>query len=284
MIFFRNTPFRNTPFRKSNQNNQNREKRINKFLQIKMVNKMNNSYNPNLNNKKILLLFATHTDTLLKKRTSINNLSYFNFECIDIAVSNSKNLPFNPEMQTFYEKNNIKYYEINNDNSFGFNKWNYLLSKIDYKLYDYVIFMNDSFIIQSNINDYINSMIKKDTDLYGYTDSSETRYHYQSYLFSIKSSEVDKLINLINSKKNITRNYQEAVYNYELQLIDNFVKKDCYLKIAYLPINKKKNIFFHNDYLYSKLQKTGILPFTKIKRLTWNPPYKNNFFKIRNNM
>lgn len=272
MLFFRNATFRNI-----NHNNQIRERRIHKFLQIKIINKMNNSYNPNLNNKKILLLFATHTDSLLKKRTTINNLSYFNFECIDIAVTNSKNLPFNSEMQTFYEKNNIKYYEIDNDTSFGFNKWNYLLNKIDYSLYDYVIFMNDSFIIQRNINDYINNMIKKDMDLYGYNDSSENRYHYQSYLFSIKSNKVYKFINLINSKKNITRNYHEAVYNYELQLTDHFVKKDCYLKIAYLPINMKKNIFFQNDYLYNKLQKTGILPFTKIKRLTWNPLYKNNF-------
>jgi prepilin-type N-terminal cleavage/methylation domain-containing protein len=42
---------------------------------------------------------------------------------------------------------------------------------------------------------------------------------------------------------------------------------DCFLKIAKLPCNINKNIYFHNDALYNLLLNNEILPFIKIRAL-----------------
>ena len=240
---------------------------IQKYINYKIKERDNNLYDPILNNKKILVLVATHTNTPLKLQTIKDNLNYFKNECIDIAIADSANLKYNSEIKKYSECNNIKYFEIPDDNTFGFGKWIYLLNNIDYKLYDYVIFTNDSFIIHEPISQFINLAVKSNVELFGYNDSTQRNYHYQSYLFSIKSDSVHKFIKMFNNIKHLLNDYEAAVSHMELNMTSQFNLIDCYLKIGHFPTHKTLNIFFTSDTLYNKLKEAKLLPFTKIKRL-----------------
>ena len=110
-------------------------------------------------------------------------------------------------------------------------------------------------------------MIDKKVELFGYNDSTQIRYHYQSYLFGIKNDAIQKFINYVNKNKSLVYDYGTAVLNYELVMIDYFSTKDCFLHIGYIPMNQGMNIFFMNDVLYNILFKKRLLPFIKVKRL-----------------
>ena len=229
---------------------------------------MKYSYNPDLNNKKILLLVATHTNSDLKFNTIKKNLQYFKCKCINVAICNSKNLPFNSELSLYYSNNNIPYYEIENDNKYDFGKWVYLLKNINYTLYDFVIFTNDSYVIHYPITQFINLTIKNNYELYGYNDSTQQNYHYQSYLFSIRKDAIDKFIGYYRSIKDNLNSQGDVINMLELKLLKIFRTKGCFLNSGLFKINLKKNIFYTNDALYNKLKRTRLLPFTKIKRIS----------------
>lgn len=242
-------------------------KGLKKYVIYKNKELLINSYNPELNNKKVLLLIATHTNTKLKINNIKNTINLFNFKCMDIMVANSKSLKFNDTFNEFCKDKNIMYNEIENDTTYDFGKWIYLLSKIDYLSYDFIFFTNDSFIIEKPITHFINLTIKNNVEFYGYNDSTQRNYHYQSYLFSIRSDAIHKFINMFNSKKDIIKNQEDVITNYELQMTNYFSSHNCFLKIGYIPFHKGLNIFFTSDYLYEILKK-NLLPFIKIKRIT----------------
>jgi len=240
---------------------------IRNYINQKIYQKNINLYNPSLNNKKLLLLIATNTDTEFKMKNIMNTLNFFNFDNITKVVVNSYGLPFNNIMSNYYYNNNIKYYEIQNDVTYDFGKWIFLLSKVDYTDYDFIFFINDSIIIQKPINHFINLTIKNNVEIFGYNDSTQSRYHYQSYFFAIKSDVIQKFIYLFESKKNLIKNQNDVICNYELNMTDYFSTKNCFLNIGNIHFNKGLNIFFTNDMLYEILKKTNLLPFIKIKRL-----------------
>jgi hypothetical protein len=186
---------------------------------------------------------------------------------MDIMVANSETLEFNNLFSDFCKENNVPYYEVANDVTYDFGKWIYLLSKIKHSSYDYIFFTNDSFIIKRPITHFINLAIKTNVELYGYNDSTQINYHYQSYLFSIRRDAIHKFINMFNSKKHLIRNQEDAIFEYELKMTSYFSTHNCFLKIGYIPNLTGENIFFTNDNLYKKLKHIGILPFVKIKRL-----------------
>ena len=239
--------------------------RINHFI-LKM---QKYSYVPVMD-KKILLIFASHIDSEMKLNTTISNLQYFKFENIKPVLVNSTNLPYNSKIKEYCNTNNIIYYEIPNTIFSDFGKYVYPLNNIAYNEYDFIIFANDSYIIHSSIQHFINLLVETNNDLYAYTNSSEVRLHYQSYLFGLRSNCIPKFVDYFKSKKHLIHSYWDIVVNYELPLINLFGKRDCFLKIAGLPLNNGKNIFFHNDNLYSHLKKEKLLPFTKIKKITGN--------------
>lgn len=105
-----------------------------------------------------------------------------------------------------------------------------------------------------------------ESELYGYNDSTEINYHYQSYLFSIKKDAIPKFIKMIQDKISLMKTQTDVITEYELKMAQHFTH-DCFLKIGHLPYNEKKNIFFENDFLYKKLLKYKLLPFIKIKRI-----------------
>ncbi len=120
-------------------------------------------------------------------------------------------------------------------------------------------------------------MTHRNVDLYGYNNSAQIKYHYQSYLFGIKSDACFRLTHLINNKKHLIHDYISLIKNTEIELVGKFTSHDCFLKIVnsgIVAINmtshfslKDSNIFFTNDKLYVKLFKSKLLPFIKIKRI-----------------
>lgn len=248
-------------------NSHDKQNEIRKYIYYKHKEKLYNSYNPVNNNKKLLLLMATHTDNELRFKTILKSINYFDTNAMDIMVANSKSFKYSDVLSSYYKSKNIAYYEIENNGCIDFGKWIYLLSQVDYSLYDYVFFINDSFIIEKPITHFINLTIKSNTELYGYNDSTQLNYHYQSYFFSVRSDAIHKFINMYNSKKNLIQTPQNVIDNYELKMINYFSSHDCYLKIGNIYFNKGKNIFFNNDFLYSILRKNGLLPFVKLKRI-----------------
>lgn len=222
-----------------------------------------NDYNVNLNKKKILVLVACNTSSIFKKECIKHTLSYFKNECTDIVVANSINLPYNLEMKAHFNANNIKYYEVENYLSLDFGKWVYLLNNTNYTLYDLVIFINDSIILTHNINPFINLSIKHNGELYGYNDSYECNYHYQSYLFSIKPMAIYKFINMVNEKLHMITYVSDVIFYYEIKLISWFNNPDCFLKIGdpTLP----SNIHYTNPTLFKFIYNRKFFPIFKIK-------------------
>jgi hypothetical protein len=257
-----------------NGNIHDKRKQLSELVKLKNMiiykykQKLFNSYNPVNNNKKLLLLMASHTDNELRLKTILNTMKYFDTNSIDIMIANSKSLKYNDQLSNYYKSKNISYYEIENNGCYDFGKWIYLLSQIDYSLYDYVFFINDSFIIEKPIAHFVNLAIKTNVELYGYNDSTQENYHYQSYFFCVRSDAINKFINMYNSKKDLIKTQRDVIENFELKMINYFSTHDCYLKIGNFSLHKGQNIFFTSDFLYEILKKNGILPFIKLKRIS----------------
>jgi hypothetical protein len=241
---------------------------VNNYIDYKQKQKQKNDYNPDVNNIKYLTVIACHCNTETKLNTIKNNLQFFNFNTNDIIIINSSNLQFNDQLKHICnENNNITYYEINNNSTLDFGKWNYILSIIDYNKYNHIVFTNDSFIIHNTINYFFNLIYKYNTQLYGYNDSTQICYHYQSYFFSIRKDSIQIFIDKFEESKNLIQTYNDVVNFYEIKMIDWFNLKKCFLKIGNNQYNKGQNIFFTNDKLYDILKNSSLLPFTKLKEL-----------------
>lgn len=264
------------------QTNKSNNPEMNLF--VKNYNKIisNNSAPNNINNKKILTIVACHTTTNIKYNAVINNIPYLIYPNNDIIIINSSNEKFSDRLKQYIETksainvpNNkiIKYFEIPNDKYIDIGKYIHVINAVQTddsfsKDYEYVVLINDSIIIKKPITHFYNMIIKMQKELYAYNDSSEIKYHYQSYLYAIKYNAIHKLINYFNIHKFEIHGYKDVIDKIELELnsiYDN--ESDCFLKIAKLPCNINKNIYFHNDDLYKLLFNNAILPFIKIRTL-----------------
>ena len=254
--------------KKINKNKYALEKKHNKYINFKKFQTVKNSYNPDNNNISICLILASHCDSELKLKTITNNLTYFNYNSIDVILINSVGLKYNTEVQDVCKLyKNVSYYEIENSKSYDFGKWIHVLHNLNYNSYKFVIFTNDSFIIHEPINHFFNLIYKCNVDLYAYNDSTQCRYHYQSYLFALKQEAIGLFIHNFHKKESIIKNQEDVITEYELNMTEWFNTKQCFLSIGTVPSQKERNIFFNNDILYNKLKSIKLLPFTKIKRI-----------------
>jgi hypothetical protein len=216
---------------------------------------------------KILTIMACHTDTSLKLKTILNNIKYFRFINNDIIIINSRDTKYSKVLESVCKARGLKYIEIPNNSHLDSGKWMHVLKTTNIESYNFVVFTNDSYFINNSIWHFYNKMITKNIELYGYNDSTQISYHYQSYLFGVQKEAVHKFITHYESHKHLLTDYLSVVSNIELKLTHIFQTKDCFLKIGNFYHHKDKNIFFNNDKLYVQLMNNGLLPFFKLKRL-----------------
>jgi hypothetical protein len=241
-------------------------KKIIKYLNFKKIQQNNNKNSSDKNGKKYLVIMACHCNTELKLNKIRTNLKFFAFQHTHKIVINSSNLSYGNKLSEICGRhNNTKYCEIPNSNYYDFGKWIHVLkNEVNFNDYDYIILTNDSFIIHSSINHFLNLTSKYNVELYGYNDSTQIRYHYQSYLFSLRKDAVQTFINKVTDPNLQIQNKEDVINNFEIKMTDWFSTKKCFLKIAN---GDGGNIFFTNDTLYFPLKKSGLLPFTKIQRI-----------------
>jgi hypothetical protein len=244
--------------------------KFNKYIKNKKIQQKKHSYSPDKNGKKYLVIMACHCDSDIKLDTIRNNLLYFAFESCDKIVINSKNLQHNQSIKEICLRHlNTKYFEIENDKRyFDYGKWiNVLTNLVNYNDYDYIVFTNDSFTIHSSINHFLNLAVKHNVELYGYNDSTQTRYHYQSYLFILRKDAIPLFINKVTAPNLILNCQSDVILHFEVKMTDWFTTHKSFLKIGNFGLEKGHNIFFTNDALYLPLKNSGLLPFTKLKRI-----------------
>ena len=224
-----------------------------------------------MNKYNILGLIANHTTNNIKYNVSINNISLIQKYLSDIVIIDSKNECMAEKLKNeFIDNKKVKdYIYIDNNNYFDFGKWIYYLENNNYDEYDYILFINDSIILTEDIHNYfiyINNIMPDNINLYGYNDSTQIKYHYQSYLFLIKTTIINKFINFFNGKKDLIVDLESLIYNIELNLhtIDNNI--DCFIKIGN-EYNLAKNLYWENDPLYYYLLTKNIFGIMKIKKI-----------------
>jgi hypothetical protein len=221
-------------------------------------------------------IFLNNTDSEIKY--NINVINYNNLKCnfeniIIIDINNSYSEKLNNYIKDDDDK--IKIIKYENDNKYLKNNYDdfdsakifALINNSDHQLYDYITFINDNYIYIDNLKDYFDYVYKHELEFYSYTDSTENNYHFQLYLFSIKSTSIFKLIDLLENENN------ELLF----KIHTIFDEKMPYLKTAYLKSNLKNNIFFNNNDIYKDLVENGLLPIININRLY---SIKNNFQDI----
>jgi len=259
-------------------------KQINAFNETNVYNETNetNVYNetndniiiPNSQNiesliPKILVVIACHTNNNLRFNVISSIMKYLEeIDNIDIVIVNSANTHLSKFVQNAFKGKYLKYLEINNDNYYGFSKWIYGVGSVNILDYKFTTFINDSVLVHGSLRHFFDYTRFIDVDLYGYNDSTQIKYHYQSYLFSIKNTNLQPFIRMVNDNKKSVNTYMDAVVNYELKLVDYYPNRDCFMRIAYIPSQKGQNIFYSNDFLYTKIRDSGLLPFTKLKRIS----------------
>jgi cupin superfamily acireductone dioxygenase involved in methionine salvage len=253
-------------FFKTRLYNFKRSLQIRKVLNYYGTIKRRNMYNPSLNNNKYLTIIACHTNSNFKYNNLINTINNLSFDCNDLVIVNSTNLENNTNIENVCSEKNITYIEIDNDATYDFGKWVYALKNIDTTTYDFIVFTNDSFIIHYPIYHFYNLTSRRNVELFGYNDSTQNCYHFQSYLFSLNKNVIQKFIDIFDSKKNKIQSQYDVINEFELQMTNFFNTKDCFLKIGNEFYNKNQNIFFTNDYFQYFLFNNRLLPFTKVKR------------------
>lgn len=197
---------------------------------------------------KNLGVFINNTDSELKLKVNLHNFNVLkeNFTkiiIIDLENAYSENLK--NLVKTQNHKLNNDYYKKDNIIS-NISKIKSMILEI--KNIDYITFIDDNYIYVNNLKNYFNYIKEHNYDFYSYSDSTENFYHYEYYLFSIKYNFINNFTNDLN----------------ELDKI--FDKKISFLKIAYIPTNIEKNIFYNQE-LYKSLLDIELLPIIDINLL-----------------
>jgi len=221
----------------------------------------------------ILAIFSNHTYNNIKYNISFNNISYIIPHVSDIIIVDSIEEEYAIKLKT--DLNNIpkikNFYFVKNDKIYlDFYKWMYILniSNSFIEKYDYILFINDSIIITHDMNEYFNYLNNSTNkiNIYGYNDSTQLQYHYQSYLFMIHQNTIPKFKNLYEEKKQYIYDVNSLIRNLELNFYSIDKNHDCFIKIG-KDHNKNNNIFWENDKLYEKLLSNNILCLIKLKRI-----------------
>jgi hypothetical protein len=220
---------------------------------------------------KILLLVANHTCNNIKYNISLNNISIMKNFVNNIVIIDTIGERYSKLLYNDLKKDDkiINYFFINNDNYFDFGKWIFALNKIDISNYDYILFLNDSILITNEIKNYfhyIDNLMGENIDLYAYNDSTQIKYHYQSYLFLLKRENINRFIDFFENKKPLIHDLISLVHNVELNITEIYDNHDVFLKIGE-EYNKSKNLYWENEELYQYLISKNIFALIKLKKI-----------------
>ena len=226
-----------------------------KYVEDTVKIKDRHSYYP-MKKKKYAVIMACHCDSTKKLEVIRNNLQYFDYLNVDKIIINTSELNLGNDLsETSSKFLNTTNYEIPNSSYYDFLKWVHgLQNVVNINEYDYIVLTNDSFIIHSPIPHFFNLTAIHNVELYGYNDSTQTRYHYQSYLFSLRKDAVKIFIDNVMHKNVTITSQQDVIDKFEVKMTDWFVSKKCFLTIGNFKLHKFKNIFFTNDGLYAPLK------------------------------
>lgn len=214
--------------------------------------------------KKILNIMACHVDTGNKYEIILNNIRYIHG---DLIIVNSSDLPYNTSFKKDVASRCKEYMEIENNYELDIGKMMYALHNYDYSGYDFIVLMNDSFLILDTIHPWYNCMIEEDKDLYGYLSNVELAYHYQSFLYGVKKTCIQTLIDFFNGCKEKFKQdddlHTNVIHNYELLFANEFSNKACYIDIVDFPSQFHSNLLYYCPILYGKLLDTKIVTLVK---------------------
>lgn len=235
---------------------------------------------------KILAIFSNHTYDIIKYNVTINNISYILPHVTDAIIIDSINEEYAIKLKNdlIHEEKIKNFFFVKNNTIYlDFGKWMHVLEQTDYlDNYDYILFINDSIIITDELSkyfDYLNSS-NKIINIYGYNDSSQLQYHYQSYLFMFKREIIPKFIDFYEKKKPYIHDIDTLIKNMELNFYNIDEAHDVFIKIGNEE-NIKKNIFWENDKLYEYLLTNNILSLIKLKRIyDFQKDYIYEYFHI----
>ena len=128
-------------------------------------------------NKKILAIFANHSNSYVKNIISLHNLSIIEKYVTDICIIDSENQEFAMKLNNNLKDKDkiINYFFIKNDTYYDFGKWVYALNNIkSLNSYDYILFLNDSIIITPDIDKYFNyvdNFLESNINIFAYNNS-----------------------------------------------------------------------------------------------------------------
>lgn len=214
---------------------------------------------------------ANHTYDVTKYAVSINNLGIIKEYLNNICVVDTIGLEYSDKLKEFYSKESKinNHFLIENNDFFDFGKWIYALNTINYYDYDYIVFINDSVVFDLDIKKYFEHIIYKldrNINLFGYNDSTQVKFHYQSYLFTIHSRIVKNFIQFFESKKSLITSMETLIFNTELCLHEITQEHTSFVKISH-TYNIGKNIHWENEDLYKNLLLLGCIGIYKLKRI-----------------
>lgn len=142
--------------------------------------------------------------------------------------------------------------------------------------YEIITFIEDKHIYISNLNDYFTHIMKSNYEFYCYTDSTESFYHMQLYIFSIKKNIINTFINTCTLFLKNRKNFDAISYklNYLKHITELFINRSIFVKVAYLDNIVNKNILLIDNDFYYELFKNDILPIIDVNLLN---KYMNNY-------
>lgn len=190
----------------------------------------------------MIIIYVSHAVNKARTRfakNSVKMIKKFNPEA-KIYISNSKGVKYSRYLEKLAsDENDIFYNEYENNCFLDFGKYYYAMKnlidqgKINSGDDSHIYFINDSVIITGDMSKFFTLK----TDIVGCLDSYEYQYHYQSYMFGINLSHVDKFMTYIDT---FMKKYQACgcswsniVHELEIPMIHEFGEKEgnrsCYI-------------------------------------------------------
>jgi hypothetical protein len=215
----------------------------------------------------MIIFYIAHPSSKLKAKFDVHNiklLSKYN----KVYIITTKGLEYN----SYLNLSISGYYEIENNNLLDFGKYYFaakeILPTLNINNNEHITFINDSIILKSRLKRYfnmINDKLHSNIEMFAMIDSYEHKYHYQSYLFSIRYNSVYKFINFIenyiNTYGTLNNSKDHIIQNLELNLIYqfNFIK-------SFFSVKEGTHNIFNSRKLIRKYlkKKLDIIKFTNI--------------------